>query len=116
LKGTIIATCFTLLAILCTACFSVGCDKLAAILRPKECNIVVEDTPERGRRFTIKGINPVTKQRATYSDVNTWYVFFNDRIEVGDTVVKRNGELTFYIHKADTTLVFPYECEGKVYE
>ncbi|GGG26164.1 hypothetical protein GCM10011323_32270 [Pontibacter amylolyticus] len=116
MTGLIKAICYTLLAILCTSCFSVDCDKLATILRPKECNIVVEDTPERGRRFTIKGINPETNQRVTYSDVNTWYVFFNDKIEVGDTVVKRNGELTFYIHKADTTLAFPYECEGKVFE
>lgn len=84
--------------------------------RPKACNIIVEDTPEQSRWFTIKGINPETQQRTTYSDMGTWYVFFNDKIEVGDTVVKRNGELTFYINKADTTLVFPYECEGKVYE
>jgi hypothetical protein len=87
-----------------------------SILRPKECNIVVEDIPERSRRFTIKGINPETQQRATYTDVNTWYVSFNEKVEVGDTIVKRSGELTFYIHKADTTLVFPYKCQGKVYK
>lgn len=86
------------------------------MFRSKACNIIVEDTPEQSRWFTIKGINPETQQRVTYSDMGTWYVFFNDKIEVGDTVLKRNGELTFYIHKADTTLAFPYECEGKVYE
>ena len=105
-----------MLPLVCTACFNVDCDKLVSILRPKECNIVVEDIPERSRRFTIKGINPETQQRATYTDVNTWYVFFNEKVEVGDTVVKRSGELIFYIHKADTTLVFPYKCQGKVYK
>jgi hypothetical protein len=116
LSGKIKAAYFSLIAILCTACFKADCDKLVAILKPKECNIVVEEIQERSRRFIIKGFNPKTKQRAIYSDVNTWYVYFNDKIEVGDTVVKRNGELIFYVHKADTTLVFPYKCQGKVYE
>ncbi len=48
--------------------------------------------------------------------MGTWYVLFDKLIEPGDTVVKRAGELKFYIHKKDTVLVFPYTCEGKLYE
>ena len=116
MTGLIKAFSFALLAILSASCFEIDCEKLTSIHKSKVCNIIVEELPEQSRRFTIKGINPETQQRATYSDVESWYVYFNDKIEVGDTVVKRNGELTFYIHKAGSILAFPYRCGGKVYQ
>lgn len=36
-------------------------------------------------------------------------------MSVGDTLIKQKGELVFYIHKKDTILSIPWECEGKVY-
>ncbi|KAA5538733.1 hypothetical protein [Adhaeribacter rhizoryzae] len=104
-----------LLAFLCVSCSNVDCKGIAESRRSKYCNIVVREAPVSGRWFEIKGINPETKEESTYSDMETWYVQFYKNIQVGDTVVKKQGELEFFIHKKDTVLVYPYECEGKIY-
>lgn len=107
---------FIAVAFLCFSCFKIDCEGIGESYREKSCNIVVSDTPDSGRWFEIKGKNPSTGEKTSYSDMGTWYVFFYTKIAIGDTVVKRQGELKFYIHKKDTVLVYPYECEDKVYK
>lgn len=107
---------FIWLALLCVSCNNVNCDSIARSLLSKECIMVVKKLPGSGRYFNIQGINPKTGEWVNYVDTNSWYVEFNQDISVGDTVVKQQGSLKFYIHKRDTVLVFPYECGGKVYE
>jgi hypothetical protein len=102
---------YVLVGILCTSC-TVDCDLIEKDLKTKYCNIIVKDLPGAGRHFRIVGINPTTGAREVYSDGSSWYIDFNDDISVGDTVVKRQDELKFYIHKKDTVLVFPYTCGG----
>ncbi|GHB53608.1 hypothetical protein GCM10007390_03020 [Persicitalea jodogahamensis] len=46
----------------------------------------------------------------------SWAFDFNDYISKSDTVIKNKGELKFYIHKKDSILVFPFECDGVIYE
>jgi len=106
---------FIIIAIICVSCFKIDCEVIGERYREKYCNIVVRETPDSGRWFDIKGKNPVTGEMATYSDMGTWYVYFYTKIGIGDTIVKKQGELKFYIHKKDTVLVYPYECEGKIY-
>jgi hypothetical protein len=45
-----------------------------------------------------------------------WWATYKKHIKIGDTIIKRNGELVFSIHKKDTVLSFNFECEGKVYK
>ena len=40
---------------------------------------------------------------------------YKNEIEIGDTIIKRKGELTFNIHKKDTIISHEWECEGKTY-
>lgn len=105
-----------ILATILTSCSRIDCERFANMFRAKECNIIVKDTPSPGRRFKIQGINANTHEKATYLDQDAWYLHFNHKIEVGDTVVKRHGELKMYIHKKDTVLAYIYQCEGKIYD
>jgi hypothetical protein len=109
---------YKLVLIICLA-FIAGCEGSckvdADIYRPKQCAILVADTWFNGRWFRLEGTNIETGKLATYSDQGGWYLYFKDYIALGDTVIKRKNELVFYIHKKDTTLVFPLECQGKIY-
>jgi hypothetical protein len=93
----------------------VDCKAITERARLMECNLIINDLPGAGRTFRVAGINPVTGKGEFYSDTDSWYVEFNQDIELGDTLVKRKNELKFYIHKKDTVMVFPYKCDGKVY-
>lgn len=100
-----------------TSCQQVTCDDRAERLRGKECEIVVQNLPSSGMLFEISGRAISRNVSRRYTDQGeAWYVNFYNKISVGDTVVKRKGELKFYIYKKDSVLVFPFECMGEVYE
>ncbi|HLV52091.1 MAG TPA: hypothetical protein VKY44_09070 [Flavobacterium sp.] len=65
-------------------------------------------------KFVGKKIN--SDEISTTRIVGRWYRRFINYMEVGDTIIKREGELILYIHKKDTTMIFKPECEGQVYE
>ena len=41
---------------------------------------------------------------------------FKYLVSIGDTLVKKEGELRVFIHKRDTVLVYHFECDGKIYD
>jgi len=95
------------------------CELVAKDMRDDECLLIVEKIPGiRDNMFDYKGINPVTKKKCDCdSDTSDrWWATYNEHIEIGDTIIKRKGELTFNIHKKDTILSFNFECDGKVYK
>jgi len=106
---------FTLIA-LNSGCGGDNCERNAKNYRPNECAIKVESRNFKGPWFSIEGINPNNGNRNKYADLGSWYALFRDHIDIGDTVVKRKNELVFYVHKKDTVLAFPFECEGKVFK
>jgi len=42
--------------------------------------------------------------------------YYKDYLDKDDTIVKKESELTIYIHKKDTVLSIPFKCHGKTYE
>jgi hypothetical protein len=98
-----------------SGCGASSCEKNAKNYRPRECAIKVESRYFKGSLFSIEGTNASNSSlRNRYSDLGSWYPLFENYIAIGDTVIKRKNELVFYIHKKDTVLSFPYECDGKV--
>ncbi|RZL61854.1 MAG: hypothetical protein EOO93_11705 [Pedobacter sp.] len=94
------------------SCFD--CEKWTDNLEKDECELVVLQRPGiKDQFFNFKGIHPVTGEscdcvsRTSYR----WWDLYKDKIEIGDTIIKRKGELIFYIHKKDTTLTFNWECK-----
>ncbi|MDY3529831.1 hypothetical protein PG593_08590 [Riemerella anatipestifer] len=86
--------------------------------RSNECIAVVVDLPNPNNVYfeMVNAYNPYTGEKCTCRDMGrSWFNYIDD-IEVGDTIIKRKGELTFYIHKKDTIITHYWECNGKVYK
>lgn len=95
------------------------CKEYAEDCKEDECLLIVEKIPtDKYHVFDYEGINLVTKEKCDCdSDTSDrWWDDYNEYIEIGDTLIKRKGELTFNIHKKDTVLSFNFECQGKVYK
>lgn len=103
-----------------TSCnMQIDCEKLENQYRENEyCELIVEIPPKPNSvYFKAKGKSFDTKMKDCECNVESrWWATFSDKIEKGDTIVKKKGELTFTIHKKDTILKFNWECEGKIYK
>lgn len=76
-----------------------------------ECHLVVEIPPsDYPYLFKTKGYDPVTKKTKICHNDSRWWSLYIKEIEVGDTIVKKKGELTFYIHKKDTIIAHDWVC------
>lgn len=93
------------------------CEFLADQYRKDQFNILLQHEPTEGRAYTLKGINPITKRKERYSDQGGFLGLpFKNLISIGDTLVKKHGELKIYIRKKDTIIIYPFKCEGQIYE
>ena len=82
-----------------------------------ECNLVVIIPPSKyPNLFKTKGYDPVTKEVKVCHNDSRWWSLYKKEIEEGDTIVKKKGELIFYIHKKDTIIAHEwvsYDGDGK---
>lgn len=79
-------------------------------LAEEQCILVVE-TPSSSytsEMFKTKGYNPITKKPCECNHYNRWWSSYKNEIEVGDTIVKKKGELVFSIHKKDSIISHKY--------
>lgn len=92
------------------------CAEAAESRRDDYCNIIIDDFSDNEYRFYLKGRNPETCRVNTFRRINyLWGYRFVDKIAKGDTVVKKKGELKFYIHKKGNILSFPFKCGGETF-
>ena len=98
--------------ILCFLIIScVDCERSRNYILDDECNLVVIIPPSKyPNLFKIKGYDPISKEEKFYEDGNRWLDFYKKEIEEGDTIVKKKGELIFYIHKEDTIIAHEWVC------
>lgn len=95
-----------------------NCDASAENYRTDECLIIVKENPKVSDDiFNYKGTNPDTGKECdcNSSRSSRWWALYKKHIEIGDTIIKKKGELIFSIHKKDTILSFNFECDNKVY-
>lgn len=98
------------------SCLKVDCEKIIQLAIDRECLIIFEKfLPYDEYAFNAKGKSLKNGEDCTCIDKGRWWTQYKDRIELGDTIIKRAGELTFSIHKKDTILSYQWECEGKKY-
>ncbi|MCE6992285.1 hypothetical protein [Dyadobacter sp. CY323] len=120
IKDIVKATIILVILAQVLSCYNfkeVSCEEAADGVRLDSCNVVVSEFSKNEYKFYLHGIIPGTNTASTFKKTNyTWGYWFVDKIAKGDTVVKKGGELLFYIYKKDTVLVFPFECDGKIYE
>ncbi|MCP2025387.1 hypothetical protein L1276_000527 [Flavobacterium sp. HSC-32F16] len=95
------------------------CDVSAENYRNDECLLVVKKIPSNTDDvFDYNGTNPITKKKCdcNSSISGRWWALYKEQILIGDTIIKKKGELIFSIHKKDTILSFNFQCDGKVYK
>lgn len=94
------------------------CNELTQTELTNECVVVVSENVSRetSNYFIVKGFDPYTNVDKTIIDPGRRWIQYKKNIEIGDTLIKRTGELTAYIHKKGKTLVFPWKCGGREYQ
>lgn len=118
ISKNIIGICF-LFSILSCNKFSLkgNCEDTAELFREVECLQIFEKLPTlKSYRLKSEGKHLKTGTDCVCDDGTRALGNYADKLEKGDTIIKRKGELTFSIHKRDTVIVVKWECEGKVYE
>jgi len=80
-------------------------------LAEEQCILVVETPPSSytSEMFKTKGYNPITKKPCECNHYNRWWSSSKNEIAVGDTIVKKKGELVFSIHKKDSIISHKYK-------
>lgn len=54
--------------------------------------------------FKVKGYSPLTNRPCECNHYNRWWTSYKNEIEIGDTIVKKKGELIFSVHKRNTII------------
>lgn len=96
-----------------------NCDSLGRAYREDECLLIVERIPSMSENFfNYEGRYPITEKKCSCKSETSyrWWGLYKDNINIGDTIIKKKGELVFHIHKKDTILDFAWQCDGKVYQ
>ena len=100
-----------------TSCYD--CDLWEKAYRDDECLLIVERIPSMSENFfNYEGRHPITKKKCSCKSETSyrWWGLYEDNISIGDTIIKKKGELVFHIHKKDTILDFAWQCDGKIYK
>lgn len=107
----------TLMLLILSNCGGVNCVKIVEDYKKDKLWIVFieNQSKESYHYFKIKGKNK-SNEDTIYAEENRYFCEYKNKFEIGDTLIKNNGETIFSIHKKDTILSFPFECDGKVYK
>ncbi|WP_333596753.1 hypothetical protein [Chryseobacterium flavum] len=92
------------------SCGKVNCDEYTKMLSKEECIIVVKTLPTSSVYFEVKGYDPFTQKAKVCKTTNRWWNLYWNEIEIGDTIIKNKGELSFNIHKKDTIITHSWKC------
>ena len=96
-------------------CSCGNCEQSAGTYRSIDLEVVLTEQPTLNTELNLVGTKINSDKISTTRIVERWYRQFIDSMSIGDTIIKKKGELTLYIHKKDTILSFDWECEGKIY-
>ncbi|MEN4761413.1 hypothetical protein ABEG63_13830 [Chryseobacterium sp. C39-AII1] len=93
-----------------------NCDYNKKLNKSIECLAVVVSKPVHSNVFLKNGYNPYTKKECNCEENDRWMRIYYDEMDIGDTIVKKKGDLFFQIHKTDTVITHFWKCDQKVYK
>ena len=105
-----------LLSVIISCDLKPDCSFLKTLNRQVACVAVVVSKPTHSDTFLKKGYHPDTGKPCTCKENDRWLRSYHEEMDVGDTIIKRAGDLFFEIHKSDTVIVHTWTCNGKVYK
>ena len=107
---------FSLLFIIFSCNQNSNCEAFLRIDKNDECLMIVENKDwGTSGNLAMDGRNPFTNEKCDCNEQNRWWANYRNEINIGDTIIKRKGELTFNIHKRDSIISHEWECDGKTY-
>lgn len=78
-----------------------------------ECLQILEEKPSTSAyNMNSEGTHLVTGRKCNCKDETRWLANYAELVEIGDTIIKRKGELTFSFHKQDTIIEVNWICGG----
>ena len=76
-----------------------------------ECLQILEKKPSTSAyNMNSEGIHLETGRKCNCKDETRWLANYDQLLEIGDTIIKRKGELTFSFHKKDTIIEVNWRC------
>ena len=92
----------------------VNCATLVENFREKDIEIIVSKKYIKyQKQINFEGVN--MKGEPAYFDVIGFRPIY-EIVEIGDTLIKKEGTLTLAIHRKDAILTHMINCDGKVYQ
>ncbi|PWN68866.1 hypothetical protein C1631_012350 [Chryseobacterium phosphatilyticum] len=82
--------------ILVSSCGEPDCNDVKKAYYPDEYNLIVGESNIDNLWIKITGYDPITHEKSNIMVHNNWIVDHNE-VEVGDTIMKRNGNLELTI-------------------
>lgn len=101
--------------ILVSSCGEPDCNNVKKAYYPEDYNLIVEEASIDNTWIKVRGSVPITNKKSNIMVHNNWIVDFNE-VEVGDTIIKRKGNLELAVHKKDTIIRHDWYCRGKAYK
>lgn len=92
------------------------CENSAQSYKSNEIEIILMEKPIIYGDMKCVGKKISSSKISTIIIKERWYYAYIHDMEIGDTIIKRKGELVFSIHKKDTVMSFNWECGGRIYE
>ena len=97
--------------LLFTSCFEIDCEVDKKYALAVECLQIVEKRPSSSAyNLKSEGVHLLTKRNCTCIDETRWLGNYSELLEIGDTIIKRKGELRFSFHKKDTIITVDWRC------
>jgi hypothetical protein len=84
--------------------------------REKQFLLILEKKYPDAVYLKMEGKSLETGKHTIFLDNSRYWTQYVDYMDAGDTIIKKKGELVLSIHKKDTVLSFPWQCEGKIYK
>ncbi|KFF13933.1 hypothetical protein IW15_00320 [Chryseobacterium soli] len=101
--------------ILLCSCGEPDCNIVKKAYYPDEYYLIVEEASIDNSWIKIRGSVLITNEKSNIMVHNNWIDDYNE-VEMGDTIIKREGNLELVVHKKDTIIRHDWYCRGKPYK
>lgn len=98
-----------------SSCGEPDCNIVKKAYYPKEYNLIVEEVSIDNSWIEIRGSVPITNEKSNIMVHNNWIDDYNE-VEIGDTIIKREGNLELAVHKKYTIIRHDWYYRGKAYK
>ncbi|MCS4239422.1 hypothetical protein M2306_003173 [Myroides gitamensis] len=98
--------------LLFSSCLKGDCEIDKKYALAVECLQIITQRPSSSAyNLKSEGIHLFTKRKCICIDETRWLGNYSELLEIGDTIIKRKGELRFSFHKKDTIITVDWRCE-----